>query len=76
MDEPDPARAVSYSARTAIGAPDGKGTRALVVTGKLTAEHVFGNWLSRIGLDLEPVPHGAGPLNLSDNGRRHDLRWS
>jgi hypothetical protein len=32
-------------------------------TGKLTAEHVFGNWLSRIGLDLAPVPHGAGPLN-------------
>lgn len=32
-------------------------------TGKLTVEHVFGNWLSRIGLDLEPVAHGAGPLN-------------
>lgn len=33
-------------------------------TGKLIAEHVFGNWLSRIGLDLTPVAHGAGPLNL------------
>jgi hypothetical protein len=32
-------------------------------SGKLTAEHVFGNWLSRIGLDLAPVSHGAGPLN-------------
>lgn len=33
-------------------------------TGKLTGEHVFGDWLSRIGLDLAPVPHGAGRLNL------------
>jgi hypothetical protein len=32
-------------------------------SGKLTGEHVFGDWLSRIGLDLEPTPHGAGPLN-------------
>ncbi len=32
-------------------------------SGKLTAEHVFGDWLSRTGLDLEPVAHGAGPLN-------------
>jgi len=32
-------------------------------TGKLTGEHVFGDWLTRIGLDLEPVEHGAGPLN-------------
>jgi hypothetical protein len=31
--------------------------------GKLTAEHVFGAWLSRSGLGLEPVAHGAGPLN-------------
>jgi hypothetical protein len=31
--------------------------------GKLTAEHVFGAWLSRIGLDPAPVSHGAGPLN-------------
>jgi hypothetical protein len=31
--------------------------------GKLTGEHVFGDWLTRIGLDLEPVPHGAGALN-------------
>lgn len=37
-------------------------------TGKLTAEHVLGNWLSRIGLDLEPVPHGAGPLNRVGQG--------
>jgi hypothetical protein len=32
-------------------------------TGKLTGEHVLGDWLTKIGLDLEPVPHGAGPLN-------------
>ncbi|MCG5215476.1 hypothetical protein [Streptosporangium sp. KLBMP 9127] len=31
--------------------------------GTLTGEHVFGDWLTRIGLDLEPVLHGAGPLN-------------
>ena len=30
---------------------------------KLTAEHVFGDWLSRIGLPREPMAHGAGPLN-------------
>jgi hypothetical protein len=29
----------------------------------LTREHVLGNWLSRIGLKLDPVPHRAGPLN-------------
>lgn len=29
----------------------------------MTREHVFGQWLSRIGLDLSPVPHRAGPLN-------------
>jgi hypothetical protein len=33
------------------------------LAGKLTAEHVFGDWLSRIGLPREPMPHGAGPLN-------------
>jgi hypothetical protein len=32
-------------------------------SGKLTGEHVLGDWLSKIGLDLDPVPHGAGPLN-------------
>ena len=32
-------------------------------TGKLTSEHVLGDWLSRIGLDLDPVAHAAGPLN-------------
>lgn len=31
--------------------------------GKLTGEHVLGNWLGNIGLDPESVPHGAGPLN-------------
>jgi hypothetical protein len=25
---------------------------------------VFGNWISRIGLDLTPAAHGAGPLNM------------
>lgn len=32
-------------------------------TGKLTGEHVFGDWLSKIGLDLSPTPHQGGPLN-------------
>ena len=32
-------------------------------TGKLTGEHVLGDWLSRIGLDLDPVAHATGPLN-------------
>lgn len=29
----------------------------------LTREHVFGQWVSKIGLDLSPVRHKAGPLN-------------
>ena len=29
----------------------------------LTREHVFGDWVSRIGLDLGPVAYEAGPLN-------------
>jgi hypothetical protein len=32
-------------------------------TGKLTGEHVLGDWLSLIGLDLDPVVHVTGPLN-------------
>jgi hypothetical protein len=32
-------------------------------TGPLTREHVFGNWLSKIGLDTEPAKTLAGPLN-------------
>jgi len=36
--------------------------------GKLTGEHVLGDWLSRIGLDMGPVPHGAGPLNRIGRG--------
>ena len=31
--------------------------------GPLTREHVFGQWVSRIGLDLAPMRHHAGPLN-------------
>lgn len=31
--------------------------------GKLTGEHVFGDWLARIGLDMTPVRFGAGPIN-------------
>ncbi|WP_295851412.1 hypothetical protein [uncultured Microbacterium sp.] len=31
--------------------------------GPLTREHVFGQWVSRSGLDLAPVRHFAGPLN-------------
>lgn len=33
--------------------------------GKLTGEHVFGDWLTRIGLDAAPRRHGAGPINRS-----------
>jgi hypothetical protein len=29
----------------------------------LTREHVFGQWVSKIGLNLSPVRHRAGPLN-------------
>lgn len=29
----------------------------------LTREHVFGQWVSKTGLDLAPVHHHAGPLN-------------
>lgn len=32
-------------------------------TGPMTREHVLGDWLSRIGLSLEPVPHRSGWLN-------------
>lgn len=32
-------------------------------TEPLTREHVFGQWVSKIGLDLNPVQHRAGPLN-------------
>ncbi len=32
---------------------------------KLTSEHVFGAWLSRIGLSNEAMLHVAGPLNRS-----------
>lgn len=31
--------------------------------GSLSREHVFGQWVSRIGLDASPVGHMAGPLN-------------
>lgn len=36
------------------------------LTGKLTQEHVLGDWLSTIGLDLRPAPHVTGPLNRID----------
>ncbi|MFJ4029981.1 hypothetical protein ACIPWF_21795 [Paenarthrobacter sp. NPDC089989] len=39
------------------------------VTGPLTREHVFGQWVSKTGLDLRPVQHRAGP----NNGLRRDL---
>lgn len=29
----------------------------------MSREHVFGQWVSRTGLDLTPVQHHAGPLN-------------
>jgi hypothetical protein len=33
--------------------------------GKMTGEHVFGDWLTRIGLNLQPLRHGVGRLNRS-----------
>lgn len=33
--------------------------------GKLTGEHVFGDWLSRIGLEVPECQASAGPLNRS-----------
>jgi hypothetical protein len=44
------------------------GTKTCVFCGtaeKLTAEHVFGDWLTGIGLPRDPVRYGAGPLNRS-----------
>ncbi|MEV7031719.1 hypothetical protein AB0N99_16015 [Streptomyces sp. NPDC093272] len=38
----------------------------------LTGAHVLGDWLSKIGLDPAPVPHGAGWLNRI--GRELGLR--
>jgi hypothetical protein len=35
------------------------------VVGKLSGEHVFGDWLNKIGLDNSPTHRGAGPLNRS-----------
>lgn len=32
-------------------------------SGPLSREHVFGQWVSKIGLDSRPVGHRAGPLN-------------
>ncbi|WP_426763052.1 hypothetical protein ACP3TD_11560 [Pseudarthrobacter sp. 1G09] len=32
-------------------------------TQPMTREHVFGQWVSKTGLDLSPVRHKAGPLN-------------
>jgi len=34
-------------------------------TGKMTGEHVLGDWLSKIGLPQDPVLHVTGPLNRS-----------
>jgi hypothetical protein len=31
--------------------------------GVMTGEHVWGDWLTRIGLTLNPVAHSTGPLN-------------
>lgn len=36
--------------------------------GKMTGEHVFGDWISRIGLPAEPVQHAVGRLNRSLRG--------
>jgi hypothetical protein len=45
-------------------APQARRTCAFCgAAGPLTKEHVFGDWLSRLGLDPEPAVHRAGPLN-------------
>src|SRR5437016_3188151 len=41
-----------------------------LATAALTDEHVLGAWLTRIGQDLDAVPHGAGPLNRIGRGFR------
>lgn len=45
-------------------------------TEPLTREHVFGQWLGKIGLDGSPVRHKAGPLNRlgRDMGERPPFR--
>lgn len=33
--------------------------------GKLTSEHIFGDWLTHVGINMVPSRHGAGPINRS-----------
>ena len=42
----------------------------------MTREHLFGQWVSKIGLDLSPAQHFAGPLNAlpRDMGTRPPYR--
>ncbi len=44
--------------------------------GKLTAEHVFADWIARLNLPTDHVPHGAGRLNRlgRDLGTRPPFR--
>ena len=44
--------------------------------GKLTGEHVFGDWIARLSLTSDRIPHGAGPLNRlgRDLGTRPPFR--
>lgn len=45
-------------------------------TDSLTREHLFGQWVSKIGLNLTPVQHHAGPLNRlpRDMGKQSPYR--
>ncbi|WP_311215117.1 MULTISPECIES: hypothetical protein [unclassified Arthrobacter] len=45
-------------------------------TQPLTREHVFGQWVGRLGLDMSPVQYKAGPLNglHRDMGRQPPYR--
>lgn len=52
-----------------VTAPEKRRTCAFCgAAGPLTKEHVFGDWLSRLGLDSEPAVHRAGPLNRLGKG--------
>ena len=42
------------------------------VSGKLTGEHVLGDWLTRIGLGADPVLHGSGPIAHSGQREHAD----
>ena len=70
-----PAQVASHATLKASG----KASRTYAfcgLSGTLTGEHVLGGWLSKIGLDMTPVPHRAGWLNRigRDLGNRPPFR--